>query len=535
MVELLLRRLAQEGALYRFTAGPAGKIGHADIGGANIPEQLRPQVLFQGGGAFVKLRRRAVGDAEDRFDNIVTQALLLQGETKPVSHEIAQGAAQLLLPLQGERLRLEILLQGVVEQGCRGEFKFEGHQDGDNPLTLAAQSIGILGSRRLDPRQEAAAQSVGAIGQREQGALNGGGGAVSGMARQVLLVDRRRRLRLFAAQDGVLAPHHPLQLGQFTDHAGNQIGLAELRCALCPGDDTFGCTQTLPDCPHQFDQPLLFLRHGAEGFVEDHPGKLRRVSIETLPAVFVVEETSVGQAGAENFLVAPANIIMVKVVADPDEGGLQGTVILTQHREVALVDLHRGDEHFSGQLQVTAVKGAGDRHRVLHQVGHLLEEGFIDERAPPHRCSLLRQLFPDHLTAFLLIEDDPVPPERVKVVVNAVDSDRPGRKKAVPESLPSRKDPGKGKGKRRGAVKSEQPAHRPGETISFVLPVHRPGGADPAEHAGQYLRQQRLRRLSGELFVGKKVRRPVHLLHHQRLRRKPLAAGKTVQGLRGRA
>ena len=63
--------------------------------------------------------------------------------------------------------------------------------------------------------------------------LTGAVGQVSlGTERFVMVGDRVGDAGVFAVVERVIAAHDALQLGEFTDHAGREVGLREARRAL---------------------------------------------------------------------------------------------------------------------------------------------------------------------------------------------------------------------------------------------------------------------------------------------------------------
>ena len=108
--------------------------------------------------------------------------------------------------------------------------------DADDAQRGAAELIGIARARRLLADSPEADQHVELVGQR-----HGHGGAVAfalqrhrvGRAlRLVVQLDGARDGRVHVLGLGVVAAHEALQLGEFADHAGDEVGLGQLGGAL---------------------------------------------------------------------------------------------------------------------------------------------------------------------------------------------------------------------------------------------------------------------------------------------------------------
>ena len=70
-------------------------------------------------------------------------------------------------------------------------------------------------------------------------------------------------------------------------------------------------------------------------------------------------------------------------------------------REVALVALHRRDEHRVRKIEEFGVEVAGDRDRPFHESGVLLEERRVDAGPPVELVRRALDLFADDVHAFL--------------------------------------------------------------------------------------------------------------------------------------
>ena len=91
-----------------------------------------------------------------------------------------------------------------------------------------------------------------------------------------------------------------------------------------------------------------------------------------LLAVFVEEELRIGEAGAQDALIAVLDRLEVflATVADRDEERQQ-LAVSRLYREVALMVAHRRDDGLRRQLQVLLLEVAAKRRRILDEVEDL--------------------------------------------------------------------------------------------------------------------------------------------------------------------
>ena len=106
---------------------------------------------------------------------------------------------------------------------------------------------------------------------------------------------------VLALRLGVVVAHQALQLGEFADHFGQQIGLAELRRALGLGDIGADDRREMPG--QRVDaRDALGLR--AELFVEHDLLEFRQPVFQPRLQIGLVEELRVRQPRADDALVA---------------------------------------------------------------------------------------------------------------------------------------------------------------------------------------------------------------------------------------
>ena len=127
-----------------------------------------------------------------------------------------------------------------------------------------------------------------------------------------MLLDGGRHLRRLAVVLRVVAPHEPLQLGEFTDHVGDEIRLGEQRGAV--GEHGIGADHRR-DGGGQRAQARHAIGLPAQLVVMDHAAELLDARLEPLPAILVEEELGVGQPRTARALSLPPMITTGSSVA----------------------------------------------------------------------------------------------------------------------------------------------------------------------------------------------------------------------------
>ncbi len=182
---------------------------------------------------------------------------------------------------------------------------------------------------------------------------------------------------VLALRLGVVAAHQALQVGEFADHFGEQVGLAQLRGALGLGDVGADDGRELGGKRHDAGD-ALGLR--AELLVEHDLLELRQPVFQPRLQVGVVEELGVGQPRADDALVAGDDRLAAVggfFVGDQNEAVDQlGGLRIAQH-EAFLVGADGGADHLVGDRQEGLVERAHQRHRPFHQTGDLRQQALV--------------------------------------------------------------------------------------------------------------------------------------------------------------
>ena len=231
-------------------------------------------------------------------------------------------------------------------------------------------------------------------------------------------------MRLHVLGLGVVAPHEPLQLGEFADHAGHEIGLGQLRRA--PGEIGIG-VDGAGDLARQLGDAHRAVPLRAELLVESDAFELEAHRLELLLEILVPEELGVGEPRPDHLLVAGDDgraTVGRGEVRDHQElvGELLGPRV-TQ-REALLVRLHRGHQALGRHVEEGRIERAHQHDRPFGQSGVLGRERVILDQCKLGILGELVSLDRDHLAAAIGIEHDLVAFELLLVVGEALDLER---------------------------------------------------------------------------------------------------------------
>ena len=189
----------------------------------------------------------------------------------------------------------------------------------------------------------------------------------------------------------------PWRLAKSCTTQADEVGLGERGGAH--GDVAHGAAASIPPPPAPGRQlrgqpaghglePRRLVGQRAELLVEGDLAESRGHGREPLGEVAVVTELGVVEAAREHALVAVRDLRRRRRVGVADvEEGRQQLARLRLDREVALVALHRGDQHLTRQAQVALVEGSRVHARPLGQEDVLVEHGARVEPAPAERLA----------------------------------------------------------------------------------------------------------------------------------------------------
>ncbi len=446
------------------------------------------------------------------------------------------------LPDEGKDTLQHILLHLVQQGGLPNrllevQVQIPAPQDLVDAAGRTAQPIGVLRARRLEPHLVAAHDDMDALGQTQDRPHVVGRQAVRGKARQVLLVEGQGHARVLAVMACVLAPHHPLELGELVDHARDEVGLGE------PGRTLHQLGQGVPAQPlakqkRQLPSLLHLVVHGAQLLLVRHVLQTLHVRRQRLPPVLRPEEGGVLEAGPQDPFVPLPDRPHVRgpVVADPDEDVRQRvSPVPVPNREVLLVLLHGGDQDLLGDLQIALVERPDEGRRELDQEQVLLQQLGIHLHLEIALEVLLQERYGrlQLLAAFVLIQNHAVVVEALQKLVRVPDLDGPLPHEAVPAGRPAAPHVAVLEGDDRIVGKGEEPADGPGKTHARVGPIHALGERESLDEAAQETGQNIQGAPALLADLGSHVLHPIHLELAQRIDLHALALREAQGGAGG--
>ncbi len=232
---------------------------------------------------------------------------------------------------------------------------------------------------------------------------------------------------------GVIAAHQALQFGEFADHFGDQIGLAQPRCqfgliGIRAFDNAF-----FHQPAGQFRHPFHLVRHSAELFVEGNPLQPPGVFLQGFLAVHIPEEPRIGKARGQNLAVAIDNgraAVCRLDIGGADEGVGKGASAVFAH-EIFLVHPRGQLDHFGRYFEEIFFEPAQQRDRPFGQAGVFHHQPFIVHQHQSGIGSSLRGAGADHALTLCMINDDMAGAQLFRIIIRAANGDRAGMMEAV--------------------------------------------------------------------------------------------------------
>ncbi len=327
---------------------------------------------------------------------------------------------------------------------------------------------------------------------------------------------------------GVDAAHGALQLGELAHEVRRQIRLRQ-----SPGGPRGVDGPRYPE--HLAGQPGRQRREpaglglvAAQPLVEEHRVETRQARLEPDAAIGVPEEPGVAQPGHEDPLQIPRNRApVVGLRVDDGQERRQQPPGVVDDREVVLVVNHGRREHLFRQLEELRGERAGNDRRVLHQVGHFLQQARPGGRRAAHpaaQAPRVRVEFAGDLgVAVLTLENDEVLEQLRPVLVERPDLDRPARPARRGEEAMAVRDGRRadvqhepalrrfeapdGEGHHPAAEQEQNPANRPAEqqlspaVVESCIPVHLLRERQVAQQARQRVREHVHRSLAADALA----------------------------------
>lgn len=272
-----------------------------------------------------------------------------------------------------------------------------------------------------------------------------------------MLRARERDFFRLAVVARVVGAHRALQLGEFADHVGEQVGLRKTRGAA---------RERGIDADHRGDfarerfETLHAFERGAELVVIDHVCKQRHALFEALLLVLREEELRICETRTHHALVAFDNLGgRLRIDIGHDQETRAQLAVLVREREILLVRLHREDQTFLRHLQELLVEAALIHDRPFDERVH-----FVEQRLRHHDAVFTGerlQLRADGFAAVIEIRDDMrLRAQRFRVVVGARNGDETLRQKAMADGRIARIDAERAHRHDVAAVHGDKALHR---------------------------------------------------------------------------
>ena len=250
----------------------------------------------------------------------------------------------------------------------------------------------------------------------------GGGQRVAGETRLIVFRARQRDFFRLAVVARVVRAHRALQLGEFADHVGDQVGLGEQARRASRASTSAPISAAIAPASASTRSHALQLR---TELVVIHDVREQRHAVgERLLLVLLEEELGVGQTRTHHALVAFDDIARrVRVDVRDDQEARAQLAVRVRQREVLLVRLHGQDQAFLRHLQERFLETAVVDHRPFDQRVH-----FVEQRFRHHHLVVAgerQQMRADGFLAVVEIRDDlALRAQRLGVVVGVLRSAR---------------------------------------------------------------------------------------------------------------
>ena len=162
-----------------------------------------------------------------------------------------------------------------------------------------------------------------------------------------MLGDGRSDFSRLVFEHGVVTPHYALQVRELTDHAGDQIAFAQLRCAH--GRSLIALDARGDDAGQRCKAAHLVADRAQLGLKRDFV-QCRYAAGQRLGLVLRIEERGISKPRPHHALVARPHGLRIGAVdvADGDEPRQQCALAVFDG-EIALMGLQRRHQHFTRQ------------------------------------------------------------------------------------------------------------------------------------------------------------------------------------------
>ena len=277
----------------------------------------------------------------------------------------------------------------------------------DQSQCLSPQREGILRTRWDQAAAERRDHIVDLVRNAHDTPRHSLGLLVSGKARHVVLVNRKRHFLGLAIQTRILASHDALELREFRDHPRDEIRFGKPCRAHGMLLRLRSYAQCVADFLRQLFQTLRFGIDSPKPLLEHHCLELFPMLFQRLLAILIEEELRILQTRLQYALIAVLDNFQIIAAAIPhgDEQREQRP-LRRLDREIALMVAHRRNHGLCRKLQIFLLEFAAKRGGIFHQIEHFFQKVFCDFRDSAILLGCLLNLFADHGLALFLIHDD---------------------------------------------------------------------------------------------------------------------------------
>jgi len=213
---------------------------------------------------------------------------------------------------------------------------------------------------------------------------------------------------------GVIAAHKALQFGEFADHSGDEIGLAQARCLfghirknfLRHASFRWGDDVRFNQPPRQLGHAINLVGDGAQLFVEGDPPQPLGVFGQGLLLILLPEEARIRQSRGQHLAVAVHHHggINRGDIRGADESIGQAAIWLRAN-EILLVHPRGELDNLGRHIEKCLVETPQQRHRPFSETGVFNHQPFIGHQRQACVGGHPRCAFADDSGAFFVVDD----------------------------------------------------------------------------------------------------------------------------------
>ncbi len=197
-----------------------------------------------------------------------------------------------------------------------------------------------------------------------------------------------------------------MQFGKLIDHAGDEVGLRQPRCALSQLRIDFKRRHVL--AYQAFNAPHL-VADTAEPFEKGHLVEVVNAARQRLFQILIVKIPRIRQARGQHTLIARAHGLAAVGrfnIRNKDKLVRKPPGFRIVYGEIFLVPAHGGDEHLIRQGEKFFVERAHHHHRPFGEACDLVQQAWIFDKLQPLRLAKPGRIVGDGFLAFIRIKND---------------------------------------------------------------------------------------------------------------------------------